>query len=100
MTRTDHQPWKQDTRSADGGSTARAADTSGGTPRPGSAARAVLGSQELLSVEQLSQWLQVPKQTVYRWRSFGGGPRGFRIGRHVRYAVSDVRDWLDTQRDR
>jgi excisionase family DNA binding protein len=69
------------------------AEPSGGTPAAG------LRTQELLSVEQLSQWLQVPKQTVYRWRSCGGGPRGFRIGRHVRYAASDVRDWLDTQRD-
>jgi excisionase family DNA binding protein len=51
-------------------------------------------SRQLLTIEQLSDWLQVPKQTVYKWRSRGGGPPGFRIGKHVRFEVGEVERWL------
>lgn len=55
--------------------------------------------RQLLTPEQLSEFLQVPKQTVYKWRCHGDGPRGFRVGRHVRYDFDDVEQWLAAQRD-
>ena len=49
---------------------------------------------ELLTVQQLAELFQVPIATIYRWRSQGVGPRGMRIGRHVRYHRSDVEAFL------
>lgn len=54
---------------------------------------------QLLTPDQLSEWLQVPKQTVYKWRTCGTGPRGYRVGKHLRYARHDVEQWLADQRD-
>ncbi len=51
---------------------------------------------ELLTVKQLAEFLQVPVATIYRWRHLGTGPRGIRVsGRHVRYRLSDVERFLD-----
>ena len=54
---------------------------------------------QLLTIEQLSEWLQVPKQTVYKWRSCGHGPRGYRIGKHVRFEVKEIERWLLAQQE-
>jgi excisionase family DNA binding protein len=53
----------------------------------------------LLSPEDLASYLAVPLATVYRWRTRREGPRGIRVGRHVRYRVDDVERWLDDQRE-
>jgi excisionase family DNA binding protein len=55
--------------------------------------------RQLLTPDQLSEWLQVPKQTVYKWRAHGDGPRGYRVGKHVRYDRAEVEQWLVAQRD-
>lgn len=47
-----------------------------------------------MTIDQLSDFTQIPKQTLYRWRSEGVGPPGLRLGRHVRYRRSDVDAWL------
>lgn len=54
---------------------------------------------ELLGPRELAAYLRVPLNTVYRWRSAGGGPRGSRVGRHVRYRRADVDAWLDSCSD-
>jgi excisionase family DNA binding protein len=54
----------------------------------------------LLTVEELAELLQVPRATVYQWRSTGRGPRGVRVGRHVRYRRAEVERWLAEQEDR
>lgn len=51
-------------------------------------------SQDLLNPGALAEYLNVPVKTVYEWRSRGGGPPGIRIGRHLRYRMSDVQTWL------
>ena len=38
--------------------------------------------------------LGVPVDTLYGWRHRGEGPRGYRIGRHVRYRRASVEAWL------
>lgn len=55
--------------------------------------------QQLLSPADVAAYLGVPLRTVYGWRSRGGGPRGYRVGRHVRYRVDEVDAWLDDHRD-
>ena len=57
------------------------------------------GLDPLVSVDELAEYLGVPIRTIYDWRQTGHGPRGIRIGRHLKFAVSDVSAWLDTQRD-
>jgi excisionase family DNA binding protein len=79
----------------------KVASASLGSPTSSTAepARDASDTPPLLTPDDLSAWLRVPKQTVYRWRTRGGGPRGYRVGRHVRYAVVDVERWLLDQRD-
>jgi excisionase family DNA binding protein len=68
-------------------------------PKNGAAGWTVHSSRQLLTIDQLSEWLQVPKQTVYKWRSNGAGPRGLRIGKYVRFEVSEVERWLAAQEE-
>lgn len=49
----------------------------------------------MLTVDELVAYLQVPKETVYRWNTRGTGPRPIRVGRHVRYRWADVEQWLE-----
>jgi len=51
--------------------------------------------ERLLRPDEVAAILDVPLRTIYRWRSHHEGPRGYRIGRHVRYRVDDVDKWLD-----
>ncbi|MFI0019805.1 helix-turn-helix transcriptional regulator [Streptomyces griseus] len=44
----------------------------------------------------LADLLGVPIETVYQWRRKDTGPRGFRVGRHLRYDPEDVRAWVAT----
>ncbi|MFE3430010.1 helix-turn-helix transcriptional regulator [Streptomyces sp. NPDC059171] len=48
----------------------------------------------------LSDLLGVPVETVYQWRRKDTGPRGFRVGRHLRYDPEDVRAWVATLMDK
>jgi excisionase family DNA binding protein len=53
----------------------------------------------LLSIEELAAYLDVSVATVRTWRANKSGPRGIRIGRHVRYRPSDVELWLELRSD-
>lgn len=59
----------------------------------------VPGLQRLLSIEELAAYLGIPKQSIYDWRVDGRGPRAYRLGKRLRFAVADVRDWVETQRE-
>ncbi len=45
----------------------------------------------------LADLLGVPLETIYQWRRKGTGPRGFRVGRHLRYDPEAVRRWVARQ---
>lgn len=47
--------------------------------------------------EAVAAYLGVPVATVRAWRVAGIGPRGFRVGKHVRYRRSDVDGWIEAQ---
>lgn len=51
----------------------------------------------LATIEQVSEFLGVPVATLYQWRHKGTGPRGSKIGRHVRFRWEDVEQWVDQQ---
>ena len=53
----------------------------------------------LLDIRELSAYLGVPVSTIYDWRSRGVGPRAYRFGKHLKFAVTDVTEWIEAQRD-
>ena len=57
------------------------------------------GLDPLLSINELAEYLGVPVKTIYEWRQTGRGPVGIRMGRHLKFAVSDVRSWIENQRE-
>lgn len=50
-----------------------------------------------LSRRELADRYGLPVKTLAQWASKGTGPRYARMGRHVRYRLSDVIDW-ETER--
>jgi excisionase family DNA binding protein len=56
-------------------------------------------TDRLLGPEEVAAFLGVPLRSIYRWRSQREGPRGYRVGRHVRYRLVDVERWLEDRGD-
>lgn len=54
------------------------------------------GKKMLLSAEELSEMTGLSIQTFAHWRCQGKGPGYKKIGRMIRYPISDVEEWLDT----
>ena len=52
---------------------------------------------EMLTMKEVAALLRVPEATLRYWRHLGTGPRGFRLGRSVRYWRTEVWAWLATQ---
>lgn len=48
----------------------------------------------VLSLSELAARLGVTVQTIYDLRSQGRGPRGFRVGRELRFRISEIDAWL------
>ena len=51
----------------------------------------------LIDSPALSEWLGVPIATLHQWAHRGGGPPFIRVGRHRRYDLAQVQQWLDAQ---
>lgn len=49
---------------------------------------------DLLTIDELSNYLQVPKQTIYYWQKIGSGPKPFKLGKHLRWNKRALLDWL------
>jgi predicted DNA-binding transcriptional regulator AlpA len=43
--------------------------------------------------QDLADRLGIPLNTVYYWRNTGQGPKGFRVGKHVRWRLEEVEAW-------
>lgn len=54
-------------------------------------------SSKLWTIHDLAEFLGVPVNTLYQWRSKGYGPTGRRIGKYVRYRPEDVEAWVEQQ---
>jgi excisionase family DNA binding protein len=48
----------------------------------------------IVTMSQLAAQLAVSVQTLYDLRSQGRGPHGFRVGRELRFRVSEIDAWL------
>lgn len=46
-----------------------------------------------ITVDELSEYLQLSKSTLYHWRKDGIGPKGRRMGKYVRYSKADLIAW-------
>lgn len=58
--------------------------------------------ERYLTIDDVSDLLQIPKGTLYKFTARNTGkPRlkGVRIGRSLRFKASDVNDWLDKLKD-
>jgi len=55
--------------------------------------------RRLLTIEEIAEYCGVPAATVRTWRANRTGPRGIRVGRHVRHRPSDVELWLELRSD-
>jgi excisionase family DNA binding protein len=53
--------------------------------------------ERLWSTAELAEYLGVAVKTIHQWRYMQKGPRGFRVGRHLRFRPADVRAWEDEQ---
>ncbi|MBC7724815.1 MAG: helix-turn-helix domain-containing protein [Burkholderiaceae bacterium] len=53
------------------------------------------GLDPVLTTSELAAHLGVPVQTIHDLRHAQRGPRGFRVGREMRYRVSDVQRWVE-----
>lgn len=54
------------------------------------------GSNRLLTVADVADWLGVPTKTIYaRWREWG--LRAYKIGRHLRFRERHLHEWLEAQ---
>jgi excisionase family DNA binding protein len=58
------------------------------------------GLSELLSVTELSEYLRISVNTIYRWRVQGTGPRAARMGKHLRWRRAEVERWLREREER
>lgn len=54
-------------------------------------------ADDLLTAQELAEYLKVPVDTVYDWKYRGVGPQPIRVGRWLRYRWSDVQTWLNEQ---
>jgi excisionase family DNA binding protein len=50
--------------------------------------------EPVLTLSELAARLCVSIQTLYDLRSQGRGPRGFRVGRQLRFRMSEIDAWL------
>ncbi|MGO9875725.1 MAG: helix-turn-helix transcriptional regulator [Acidimicrobiia bacterium] len=69
------------------------------TSRDAAVRRELILPDRLLGPEEVAAFLGIPLRTIYRWRSRHAGPRGYRVGRHVRYRLDDVERWLADRSD-
>lgn len=54
----------------------------------------------LLTTEQVAAYLQVTVATLHQWRYRNEGPPAAKVGRHLRWRLADLDDWLTHQAGR
>ena len=54
-------------------------------------------TDQMLTITQVAELLQVPVETMRKWRAQNSGPQAIKLGRHVRYRPEDVDRWVQEQ---
>lgn len=52
----------------------------------------------MLSTEAVSAHIDIPVATLNTWRSLGKGPVFYQLGKLIRYRLSDVEFWINSNR--
>lgn len=47
-----------------------------------------------LTISEVAELVRAPLETVRYWRHIGKGPKSFKVGRRVLYAIEDVDAWI------
>ncbi len=55
-------------------------------------------STSFLTQKEVAELLRVPERTLEDWRFTQQGPPYLKLGRHVRYDLADILDWVRKQR--
>jgi excisionase family DNA binding protein len=55
--------------------------------------------EPLMTPQEVAAFLGLPIATLQAWRAKRSGPRGYRVGKHVRYRREDVEAWLEEHAD-
>jgi predicted DNA-binding transcriptional regulator AlpA len=53
--------------------------------------------EPLWDIDDVSAFLRVPVETLYQWRKRKYGPPAAKVGKHLRYDPTEVRDWFSDQ---
>ena len=56
-------------------------------------------NDRVLTLQEVAQLLGVLENTIYYWRYQRTGPKGHKVGKRVRYRLSDVLSWMDERGD-
>jgi excisionase family DNA binding protein len=59
--------------------------------------RSTVDKERLHTRDEAAAFLGVPKRTLDRWAYSNEGPRYYRVGRHARYDLADLRSWLESR---
>jgi len=51
---------------------------------------------KLWGIKEVADYLQVPVNTLYQWRTRSYGPPGRRVGKYVRFVPDEVRAWVQS----
>jgi excisionase family DNA binding protein len=51
-------------------------------------------AEKLMTVQELAEYVGVPRSTVYQWNYAGTGPRFLKVGKYTRFRLADVDAWL------
>jgi excisionase family DNA binding protein len=57
------------------------------------------GYDPLLTIDEVSAWLGIPRGTLYQWRTRQQGPRAIKVGGALRYRRAEVESYLDRHTD-
>lgn len=61
--------------------------------------RSLGGNDQLLTLQEVAELLDVSENTIYYWRYQRTGPKGHKVGKRVRYRLSDVLSWMSERGD-
>ena len=56
-------------------------------------------TKRFMTMEELSEYLDIPSGTLYAWRHRNYGPPAHKFGGAIRFAVEDVDEWAQGTRE-
>ena len=55
-------------------------------------------NQTVFTVPEAAAYLGLAVSTLNKWRCIGGGPQFLKLGKAVRYRITDLDGWVDSNR--